>query len=306
MAIFPTGGWGWSWVGDPDRGFGINQPGGWAFTVMPFTEEGAAYKIASDGNPNVITDQQKVAMRDVITKPLSLLGCPSRRGGPGPFAKPSDGYFYAINAANADAGGRGGTASPVAGRSDYAANCGDPTNNEQNAGPATLAEAPTFGFNVRGPTGTNAAGKIIVTGISFQRSEVAIKNVTDGTNKTFLIGEKYIRIDRYTDGTDPGDNETWCTGYNNDNFRTAYVPPAQDSMLDTFRAPFPGDSNTYNGKHIFGSVHVAGVNMSYCDGHVDSVAYDIDPYLYRSLGNRLDGSVAGEVWLPGGATRGAP
>src|SRR5882757_9727629 len=23
---FPTGGWGWWWVGDPDRGFGRNQP----------------------------------------------------------------------------------------------------------------------------------------------------------------------------------------------------------------------------------------------------------------------------------------
>src|SRR5262245_19688540 len=25
----PTGGWGWAWVGDPDGGPGILQPGGW-------------------------------------------------------------------------------------------------------------------------------------------------------------------------------------------------------------------------------------------------------------------------------------
>jgi hypothetical protein len=36
--------------------------------------------------------------------------------------------------------------------------------------------------------------------------------------------------------------------------------------------------------------------MSFCDGHVDTVAYDIDPFLFRALGNRLDGSVAGEIW----------
>jgi prepilin-type N-terminal cleavage/methylation domain-containing protein/prepilin-type processing-associated H-X9-DG protein len=291
--FFPTGGWGWAWVGDPDRGAGENQPGGWAFTVMPFTEEGAAYKIASDGDPNVVSNQQKAAMRDVIARPLALLGCPSRRGGPGPFPKPTDGAFYANNAANAVS-----AAAAVAGRSDYAANCGDPRNNEVNGGPGRVEDAATFGWSVRGPTGTDAQGKVFITGISFQRSEVAIKHVTDGTNKTFLLGEKYMRIDRYVTGDDPGDNETWCTGYNNDNFRTAYVPPYQDSLRNTFTVPFAGDSATYEGKHIFGSVHTAGVNFSYCDGHVDTVAYDIDPYLYRALGNRLDGSVAGEVFVP--------
>src|SRR5262245_41163640 len=37
---FPTGGWGWSWVGDPDRGFGKDQTGGWMFNILPFIEEG--------------------------------------------------------------------------------------------------------------------------------------------------------------------------------------------------------------------------------------------------------------------------
>src|SRR5215831_18980870 len=35
---FPTGGWGHSWVGDPDRGYGINQPGGWTYSVLAFAE----------------------------------------------------------------------------------------------------------------------------------------------------------------------------------------------------------------------------------------------------------------------------
>src|SRR5690242_12195080 len=26
---FPSSGWGWQWVGDPDRGFGKSQPAGW-------------------------------------------------------------------------------------------------------------------------------------------------------------------------------------------------------------------------------------------------------------------------------------
>lgn len=39
--FFPTSGWGWSWVGDADRGFGINQPGGWIYNILPFIEGGS-------------------------------------------------------------------------------------------------------------------------------------------------------------------------------------------------------------------------------------------------------------------------
>jgi prepilin-type N-terminal cleavage/methylation domain-containing protein len=27
--FFPSGGWGWEWFGDPDRGYGPSQPGSW-------------------------------------------------------------------------------------------------------------------------------------------------------------------------------------------------------------------------------------------------------------------------------------
>src|SRR5215475_14850341 len=36
---FPSGGWGFSWVGDPDRGYGVQQPGGWTFSLLAFIEE---------------------------------------------------------------------------------------------------------------------------------------------------------------------------------------------------------------------------------------------------------------------------
>src|SRR6185436_4755587 len=43
--FLPTGGWGWSWVGDPDRGYGINQPGGWVYNVLGFIEGGSIRSI---------------------------------------------------------------------------------------------------------------------------------------------------------------------------------------------------------------------------------------------------------------------
>ena len=36
--FYPSSGWGWSWVGDADRGYGMNQPGGWAYNILPFIE----------------------------------------------------------------------------------------------------------------------------------------------------------------------------------------------------------------------------------------------------------------------------
>ena len=205
---FPTGGWGWWWVGDPDRGFGADQPGGWAFNLMPFTEEDAGYKFASDGNPNMNTQRQLDAMRDVIIKPLSLTGCPSRRFGARSIPKPTDGLYYAKNASSAVAGGRGVAAEAIAGRSDYAINCGDQRNNEisrNGGGPG--GGVGTIITNMIDPqiTGAvwclSATGKILdpgcstdpATGISFQRSEVGIAQVADGTSRTYCIGEKFMR-----------------------------------------------------------------------------------------------------------------
>jgi hypothetical protein len=52
---FPTGGWGWYWLGDADRGFGMDQPGGWMFNLLPYCEQNALYHQAADGDPYVLT-----------------------------------------------------------------------------------------------------------------------------------------------------------------------------------------------------------------------------------------------------------
>src|SRR5262245_11386995 len=79
---FPTGGWGWDWAGDPDRGFGKEQSGGWIFNTMQFTEQNNSYKLGSGmafANP---ARWQLIGQR--FSTPLPIYNCPSRRGG-GPY-----------------------------------------------------------------------------------------------------------------------------------------------------------------------------------------------------------------------------
>ncbi len=283
---FPTGGWGWNWVGDPDRGFSNKQPGGWVFNLMPFTEENSRYQSASDGNPENITTKQLDAVRSIVVNPLPLIDCPSRRPGQ-VFDKPANGLFIAFNSAQNPADGN------VAGRSDYAINAGDRNYTYTSKMPAgTAAGAPhqnydsakDFSWNWS-PTGTpviplppfqpKPLSTNYLTGISFQHSEVGNKHVTDGTSHTYLIGERYLNPTNYETGLENSDNETWCTGFNNDNFRCAFDPPEQDR---------PGVSY----ENRFGSVHSGGWFVSWCDGHVESVNYDIDLLVHRGNANRAD------------------
>src|SRR5262245_54473999 len=288
---FPTGGWGFWWVGDPNRGFGKDQPGGWVFNLMPFTEESARYDAASDGDRENITTKQLNAIREVVVHPLPLTDCPSRRSGQ-VFPKPDQGLFIAYNSAKHPANGNS------AGRTDYAINAGD------QGGDNGLVDCWNMPFPGGGPsikTNYNSAATFVwptselgrtiptdgsapmqrYTGVSFQRSEVGIKHITDGTSRTYLIGERFLDIKNYETGNDGGDNETWCTGFNNDNFRMAFDPPAQDRI-----SPIVYEC-CYSNR--FGSVHSAGFYMSWCDGHVELVGYDVDLQVHRANGNRMDG-----------------
>src|SRR4051812_5271665 len=39
VGFYPSGGWGYGWVGVPERGAGRRQPGGWVFNLLPYIEQ---------------------------------------------------------------------------------------------------------------------------------------------------------------------------------------------------------------------------------------------------------------------------
>src|SRR4051812_3725372 len=40
---YPTGGWGWNWIGDSNLGTAEKQPGGWMFNILPYIDQEGLY-----------------------------------------------------------------------------------------------------------------------------------------------------------------------------------------------------------------------------------------------------------------------
>jgi prepilin-type N-terminal cleavage/methylation domain-containing protein/prepilin-type processing-associated H-X9-DG protein len=256
---YPTGGWGFYWIGDPDRGFAEDQPGGWIFCLLPFLEQQDLYQLPADGDANTVTSQQRAGSTLLTRMPLATLNCPSRRASI-VYPKPWDGTFIAYNADNNPASDN------VASRTDYAANAGCHTVYAYQAGPSTLSDAATYPWFDTSD----------FRGVSYQRSVVRQSDIRDGTTNTFLFGEKYVMPDAYSTGMIGSDNESPYAGFNNDHHRLTSVPPLRDR---------PG----YDHGDCFGSPHSAGCHFAFCDGSVHPIGYEIDLTVFLWLGDRRDG-----------------
>jgi prepilin-type N-terminal cleavage/methylation domain-containing protein len=128
---YPTGGWGWLWTGDPDRGFGVRQPGGWMYNILPYMEEQALHDMGK-GLPEGSAPKKTLARQRVQT-PLAWGTCPTRR----PVATfPVTWWGMPLNP--------GVNIEPplwVAARSDYCANASDKGSNQFGGGPNSYASS---------------------------------------------------------------------------------------------------------------------------------------------------------------------
>src|SRR6516225_9052707 len=96
--IYPTGGWGWDWVGDPNRGYKQAQPGGWAYNILPFIEFNSLHELGNNGPSG--SPQQMAGATLRCATPIPTYHCPSRRLAI-PYPNNRGGNFIANNANNA-------------------------------------------------------------------------------------------------------------------------------------------------------------------------------------------------------------
>ena len=264
---FPTNGWGFAWIGDPDRGFDRKQPGGWMYNILPYLEEQELHQLGSGSSAQSPARMAANARR--IVTPLAVFICPSRRNVEAFEPYTMSGHFIQPNYSN-----------PVTknARSCYCVNSGltysDPTS---AGGPASIADSDSASWQAE-----FARQSRVYYGVSMAGSTIRLRQVLDGTSKTYLAGEKRISADNYTNGQNQNDNESMYAGANGDIscWSGLGYPPNAD---------LPGDGSW----GMYGGAHPDVFHMVFCDGSVHAISYEIDPYLHQYLGDRRDGQMTG-------------
>ena len=260
LGYFPCDGWGYTWAGMADQGYGPNQPGGWVYNILPYIEQENLRLLGTGMYPGNLSGLQTAIATRVAT-PLAVMMCPTRRPvqlvTTGPYINP--GFSYSAP-------------TPMCARGDYAMNGGEQFIGV-GGGPPDL------------PTGLSSTyswpNNSQFYGISMVHTWLPAATIRDGLSNTYLLGEKYLNPDAYTNGSDWGDNECMYGGDDLDmnrwsgNSSSGYYPPMQDT---------PGITDYY----LFGSAHAGTWQAVFCDGSVHAISYQIDPEVHRRLTNRMD------------------
>jgi prepilin-type N-terminal cleavage/methylation domain-containing protein/prepilin-type processing-associated H-X9-DG protein len=266
----PTGGFGWRWQGDPDQGFDKEQPGGWGYNVLPFMEEQAVRELGKG-----ITDvtARNAALIAAIGTPIPTFNCPSRRAAIAyPMVRNS---FLGINVRTCIAN------RCFMARSDYRVNGGSIFAGESD-GPTSIPGIATHDWVFEdGPSPTDRY--VLQNGICHQRSQITLRKIKDGMSKTAMVGDKYLNPDRYVDGNDPADDQNIFVGHDRDT--VGYTAGGADSRVKILpRQDRKGLELAYE----FGSIHPGGFQMTFCDGSVTTIAYEVDEIVWIKYGGRDD------------------
>ncbi len=293
----PTGGWSGDYIADADRGYGADQPGGWPFSLLSYLEL-SVLRDSAQGE-DIFADPIAPGYLSLLQSSPEVFHCPSRRAAVTyPFKTSGNAIWTPIT-------GKGILKYGRVTKTDYAANSGDSlySATESFIGEPNMWTPQSYDALDSSPanwTDTSDTETVYYqTGVIFYRSEIKLAQIIDGTSKTYLIGEKFLSPGLYEDvnivnGINMmGDNQTAWAGYEWDNHRVAWNPKSQwhqgnyQPQLDRNDVGFP---NIYS----FGSSHPTALHMSYCDGSVRSLSYQVSPEVHRFSAHRMDQEIYSE------------
>ena len=268
--FFPSSGWGFRWMGDPDRGFGETQPGGWVYGILPYLEENSVHRLGL--GLEGVEKRAKLALQKAHV--METFYCPSRRAAVG---YPGDELSY--NADEPD----------LVAKSDYAANEGSTLIFGEGPTLECFDVFPACDWHYQNRQFTDREfkdrQKLLFNGIISVRSEVAVRQIKDGLSKTVIVGEKYLNPKKYLSGDDGSDDGSMYQGHDKDVVR----------VFNRLFAPYQDTPAFDSGSHRFGSTHAAGFMAVLCDGAVVSISYDVDLAVFQGIGTRA----GGEIVTPG-------
>jgi prepilin-type N-terminal cleavage/methylation domain-containing protein len=257
LGYYPSGGWGGDYIGDPTRGFGWKQPGGWCYNLLPFLGEEQLH----DLGVNEPDYTKRIPLLTQITQSaLGVFLCPTRR------RVSLFPYRVSIGCPNM-------TKPPplMSNKTDYAACVGAHGPCETELGFGTYADC-----DKRGPPRSSSND-----GVTFSQSEVKPPQIVDGESYTILYGEKLHDPGHYVDGVTYCDNNTMMLGFDNDLCRTTAARPRPD-----VHGLFAAHADWLEA--YFGSAHSAGALFVFCDGSVRLLSFSIDATTFANLGQRND------------------
>ena len=298
-SFFPTGGWGYKWLPEPDGGYGQEQPGSWIYGILEYLEQGAIRSLG-EGQTG---DARAAALRLLMITPITVLNCPSRRTARAyPLVRASSDVYNSLS--------EGLTTDPGASyRSDYAACMSGGTletyaqlqaagqtvesrryEPQDGPGPENFTDAD----NWERPRTDGLAVWVLnggdKNGVIFARNPVSMRRITDGTSRTYLVAERMREVDHYETGESRFDDQSAYNGFDRDNQVSAFVAPLADMTSDQYqlwrRDVFRNQGEIHAEQFNTGSAHPGVFLALFCDSSVRSISYDVDLETHRAAGSR--------------------
>ena len=214
------------------------EPGGnWMVQVLAYMEDVQLSDALTELSTSPNVNRGDTLVQQAVSTPIEPLYCPSRREA---RAYPLHGRYRS----------RYGTEGA---RTDYAINGG-----------GTIGNVTGNNITVRND------------GIWMIGKRASLKNMTDGTSKTYLVGEKAMDSLKLTTGDGIGDHAPVAGWVDGNGVANSYVRYAA-------RRPSMDSDDNCLSCHDFGSAHRQGWNAVIADGSVRLLSYSMDWNTHRAM-----------------------